>query len=156
MSEKNGADTDCALFIVAAKGYAGSYGAAIRCIESPCPEGFREDIWDRLKKWSARTIKRDEESGKTGSIHEALWNIGKEGYGFKINIRDIPLEQEAVEISEALGLNIFDLESAGLDVSVFTSYTAEKYNCIGYATRGRDKFLVNGDEISYLNRPPLK
>ncbi len=155
MNEKNGADSGCALFFIMTKGYAGSYGAAGKCIEEDrCPDGFREDVWNRLRKWSEGRLKEYDKAMKSGSIHEALWDIGKDGYGFKVNIRDIPLEQEAVEISEALGLNIYDLPSAGFEASVFGSDIPEGYTIIGHAKKGRDKLLINGDEISYLNRPP--
>ena len=154
MSDKNGADSTCALFVVMTKGYAGSFGAALKCREEKCPEGFRKDIWIRLKKWADRTLEKYEGCEECESLHSALWNIGKDGYGFKINVRDIPLEQEAVEISEALGLNVFDLGSADFEVRVSSAYMPDGFVCIGFAEKGRDKLLINGEEISYLNRPP--
>ncbi len=155
MNEKNGADSGCALFFIMTKGYAGSYGAALKCMErKTCPDGFREDIWIRLKAWAERILDTYDDSHMAGSIHEALWEIGKEGFGFKVNLRDIPVEQEAVEIAEALDLNIYDLASSDFEAAVFGPDIPEGYSIIGYAKKGRDKLLINGDEVSYLNRPP--
>lgn len=157
MNDKNGADSGCALFFIMTKGYAGSYGAALRCMEKKeCPGGIREDIWIRLKAWAEKALNRYADAEKAGSIHEALWDIGKEGFGFKVNLRDIPLEQEAVEIAEALGLNIYDLPSADFETALSGQDIPEGYPVIGYAKKGRDKLLINGDEISYLNRPPFQ
>lgn len=136
------------------KGFPGSLGAARRAVQTDgCPSGLREDIWRRLKKWAVETIKKYEGEPECYSLHRALWDTGKAGYGLKVNVRDIPFEQEAVEVSEALGLNIFDLESADFEAGIFKTDDAEGYTCIGCILDGNDKLLINAGEISYLNRP---
>ena len=156
MNKDKGAAKDCASFAVMVKGFAGSYGAAHRCIgAAEKPEGIREDTWNKLKKWAEKTAEKYKDSAQTKSIHELLWDLGEEGFGFKVNVRDIPLEQEAVEICEALAVNIYDLESAELTLGKYTYPLPEDMTCIGYGGTGKKKILVNGEDESFLNRPEV-
>lgn len=154
MNNVNGAASACASFDITVSGFAGTYGAAKACIATGrCPDGVREDIWKRLSEWSEKILSQYSESAKTESIHKFLWDIGEKKYGFCVNIRDIPLHQEAVEICEALGMNIYELESADLDVSISTYPYPEGYVRIGEIIPGKDKLLVNGEDVSCMNRP---
>ncbi|MCR4792283.1 MAG: hypothetical protein K5871_06010 [Lachnospiraceae bacterium] len=154
MNNDNGAAENCASFAIMVKGYAGSLGAAKACIRREAvPEGFREDIWQRLLKWARCREKELSSFPASGSIHEALWDIGASGYGFRVNVRDIPLEQEAVEICEALGLNIYEAGSADFETGLYSYPYPEDMILIGYSAKGRDKLLVNGEDVSFLNKP---
>ena len=154
MNNDNGAAVNCASFAIMVKGFAGSYGAAKACLECPdIPEGVRSDLWNRLKKWASSVMDKKTPVTITPGIYSALWDIGSEGYGFRVTIRDIPLEQEAVEICEILGLNIFETESADLETGLYGYPYPEDGKLIGFAAKGRDKLLVNGEDISFLNKP---
>ncbi len=154
MNNDNGAAADCASFAIMVKGYAGSYGAAVKCLEvTDTPDGIRDDLWKRLRAWAEKKMNLYESSVSAPCIHRMLWDIGLEGYGFRVNVRDIPLEQEAVEICEALGLNIYETGSAGLEVNLNVYPYPEDAVLIGYASKGKDKLLINGDDVSFLNRP---
>ncbi len=154
MNKDGGAAFDCASFAVTAKGFAGSYGAAMACLEiKEVPEGVRRDVWAKLKAWAERKAAAYEGAEVTAGVHSLLWDIGREGYGFRIGVRDIPLEQEAVEIAEALGLNIYELRSADFSVELCGYPVPAEAAVIGIAGKGRDKILVNGEDESFLNRP---
>ena len=102
------------------KGFAGSYGAAKACTETDAvPGNVREHTWNRLVKWAGKTLEKYAGSEIKPGMHTLLWNLGEET-GFNITLRDIPLEQEAVEIAEALGLDIYELESADLQIGLYT------------------------------------
>jgi hypothetical protein len=154
MNNDNGAAADCASFAIMVKGYAGSYGAAKKCLEAAeVPDGVRDDLWKRLRAWAEKKISFYASSVPSPCIHRILWDIGLEGYGFRVYVRDIPLEQEAVEICEALGLNIYETGSADLEVNLTAYPFPEGPVLIGYASKGKDKLLINGDDVSFLNRP---
>ena len=154
MNNVNGAASACASFDITISGFAGSYGAAESCLSScGCPEGIREDVWNRLTKWAEKTLSGYASSVKTESIHKLLWDIGEKKHGFTVNVRDIPLHQEAVEICEALGLNIYELESADLEVKISAYPYPEGYIRIGEIIPGRDKLIKNGEDVSCMNRP---
>ena len=154
MNNDKGAAADCASFAIMVRGYAGSYGAAAKCLELPgAPEGIRDDLWKRLRAWSEKKMDEYASSEPVPCIHRMLWDIGSGGCGFRIRVRDIPLEQEAVEICEALGLNIYETLSADLKISLEKYPYPEDAVLIGYASEGKDKLLINGDDVSFLNRP---
>ena len=153
MNNVNGAASACASFDITAYGFAGSYGAAKACKEDLFPEGIREDIRKRLCAWAQRKLSEYESSEKGPSIHKLLWEIGEKGYGFSVNVRDIPLEQEAVEICEALGLNIYEMDSADFEIGVNNYPYPEGHVRIGEIIPGRDKLIINGEDISFMNRP---
>ncbi len=154
MNKDKGAAKDCASFAVMVKGYAGSYGAALKCLDTKeCPENIREDIWLKLIKWSRKTVDGYKGLPETESIHKLLWDLGEQGFGFSVNVRDIPLEQEAIEICEIFGLNIYDLASADLELGMYSYPFPEGKTSIGFGGPGKKKILVNGEDESYLNRP---
>ena len=154
MNNVNGAASACASFDITASGFAGSYGAAVACKSTgECPAGIREDIWHRLTKWAEKTLSEYAAFEKTESIHKLLWDIGEKKYGFLVNVRDIPIQQEAVEICEALGLNIYELESADFEIGINNYPYPDSHVRIGEIIPGRDKLIKNGDDVSCMNRP---
>ena len=153
MNNEHGAGNSCASFTVTVKGYAGSYGAAKACAGAKMPSSVREHTWKRLSAWADKTLERYKGKNAVPGIHTLLWNIGEEGMGFRIVLRDIPLEQEAVEIAEALGLDIYELESADIELKLCSERPADDFTVIGYASPGRDKKIYNGSGESCLNRP---
>ena len=154
MNNVNGAASACASFDITVSGFAGSYGAAKACIEAEkCPEGIREDIWKRLTAWAEKMLSSYSFAGKAESIHKLLWDIGAQKHGFTVNVRDIPLHQEAVEICEALGLNIYELESADFELNISIYPYPEGFVRIGEIIPGKDKLLINGEDVSCMNRP---
>ena len=153
MNNYIGAGTVGASFSIMVRGCAGSYGAAKACMETEStPEGVREHTWTRLRKWAKDALDRYSGAEITSGMHTLLWNLGEET-GFKVILRDIPLEQEAVEISEALGLDIYELESADLEIALCTYPYPDDMTLIGHTCEGRDKIVFNGSVSSYLNRP---
>lgn len=153
MNSVNGAASACASFDITASGFAGSYGAAKACTEAIRPENIREDIWKRLHAWAVKTLSEYATSESAPSIHKLLWEIGEMGYGFTVNVRDIPVKQEAVEICEALGLNIYELESADFTVAVNNYPYPDGHVRIGEIIPGKDKLIINGEDVSFMNRP---
>ena len=148
-----GAGTVGASFSIMVRGYAGSYGAAKACMETEgVPDGVREHTWNRLRKWAKDALDRYSGAEITSGMHTLLWNLGEET-GFKVILRDIPLEQEAVEITEALGLDIYELESADTEIALCTYPYPDGMTLIGHTCEGRDKIVFNGSVSSYLNRP---
>lgn len=153
MNNFNGARTSGASFSIMVRGYAGSYGAAKACMETAgVPEGTREHTWTRLRKWAGAALDKYSGAKIQPGMHTLLWNLGEET-GFKVILRDIPLEQEAVEIAEALGLDIYELESAETEIALCTYPYPEDMTLIGHTCEGRDKIVFNGSVSSYLNRP---
>lgn len=153
MNNEQGAGDTCASFTVTVKGYAGSYGAAKACADAEKPSSVREHAWTRLRRWADRTLEKYEGTEAVPGIRTLLWNIGEEGMGFRIVLRDIPLEQEAVEIAEALGLDIYELVSADFELKLCKDRPDKLSAVIGYASPGRDKIIYNGSGESCLNRP---
>ena len=153
MNNCNGAGTNGASFSIMVRGYAGSYGAAKACMETAgVPDTVREYTWKKLRKWAESTLERYASSEVKPGMHTLLWNLGEET-GFKVSLRDIPLEQEAVETAEALGLDIYELESADLEMGLYTFPYPEDMKLIGNTCEGRDKIVFNGSVSSCLNRP---
>ena len=153
MNNVNGAADACASFDITAYGFAGSYGAAKACKNALSPSGIRADIWNRLVIWADRKLSGYGPAAICPSIHKLLWEIGEKGYGFSVNVRDIPLEQEAVEICEALGLNIYELESADLEIGINNYPYPKGHVRIGEIIPGKDKLIINGEDVSFMNRP---
>ena len=153
MNSVNGAASACASFDITASGFAGSYGAAKACVEASLPENIREDIWKRLHAGAEKTLSEYATSESTPGVHKLLWEIVERGYGFSVNVRDIPVKQEAVEICEALGLNIYELESADFKVEINNYPYPDGQSRIGEIIPGKDKLIINGEDVSFMNRP---
>ena len=98
-----------------------------------------------------------------GGIMTALWILaGYSGAGMRVGLRDIPVKQETIEICEVLEINPYHLLSGGC-----TLMTADngyrlcadlkelgfEAAVIGHITADKDKAIINGDGIGFLNRP---
>ncbi len=156
MNNDNGAAVNCASFAIMVKGFAGSLGAAKACLEcESMPQGIREDLWKRLRGWAVGKLEEYGSSETHPGIYSMLWDIGSRGYGFRVSVRSIPLEQEAVEICEIFGSNIYEMESADMELGLYEYPYPDEMILIGHAAKGRDKLLVNGEDISFLNKPAI-
>lgn len=98
-----------------------------------------------------------------GGILGALWELAEgAGVGLGIDMRKLPLRQETVEVCECCGLNPYELLSGGCLIMTTSDgpgllAALEQENIpaalIGRVTEGKDRILINGDEIRYMDRP---
>ena len=98
-----------------------------------------------------------------GGILGALWELAEgSGVGLRIDMRRIPLRQETVEVCECCNVNPYELLSGGCLImttesgaGLVSALEREQIPAvtIGKITSGRDRILVNGDEVRYLDRP---
>lgn len=98
-----------------------------------------------------------------GGIFGALWEMAERaGVGLTIDMRKLPLRQETVEVCEYCGENPYTLLSGGSLLmtaedgqKLVQALAAEQIPAavVGKVTPGRDRILLNGEEIRYLERP---
>ena len=98
-----------------------------------------------------------------GGIFTALWEIAERaGTGLEIEMKQLPIRQETVEITEVLGVNPYELQGAGSLLLVcdkgnelVSRLQKEKIPAavIGRLTEGKAKILCNQKEKRYLDRP---
>lgn len=98
-----------------------------------------------------------------GGIFGALWEMAERaGVGLTIDMRKLPLRQETVEVCEYCGENPYTLLSGGSLLmtaedgqKLVQALAAEQIPAavVGKITPGRDRILLNGEEIRYLERP---
>lgn len=98
-----------------------------------------------------------------GGIFAALWSFADmTGSGLDIDLKQIPLRQETIEYTDHLGINPYQMESAGSLLiapenpeALMKEMTAAGIPCgaIGTLTGDRARILRNGDEIRYLDLP---
>ncbi|MGN0335659.1 MAG: AIR synthase family protein [Lachnospiraceae bacterium] len=99
----------------------------------------------------------------SGGVYGALYELSEAaGVGLEIDLRAIPIRQETVEICEYFGLNPYYLASCG-SVLMLCDNGQELVRkldkagipaaVIGRTTSQNAKAVVNGGEISYLERP---
>ena len=99
-------------------------------------------------------------------IFGALWHMTAASHiGMHIDVRSIPLRQESIELCNMFDLNPYRLKSDGCMVltSPCGARTAEiisraadgKIPCViaGYTLKGKEKLLINKDEVQYLTKP---
>ncbi len=98
-----------------------------------------------------------------GGIYGALWELAEaSGIGLEIDLKAIPIRQETVEICEYYRLNPYQLISSGC--MLMTSPDGRKLvrdleeagihaSLIGQCVDGRAKKILNGSDVSYLERP---
>lgn len=99
----------------------------------------------------------------SGGIYGALYELSEAaGVGLEIELRKIPMKQETVEICEYFGLNPYYLASSGSLLMICENgqelvKNLEKEGIfaavIGRTTGENSKAVINGGEISYLERP---
>ena len=82
--------------------------------------------------------------------------------GLTVEMRKLPLRQETVEVCECCNVNPYELMSGGClimtcrdGLGLAGALEAEGIPAavVGKVTDSRDRILVNGDEIRYMNRP---
>lgn len=98
-----------------------------------------------------------------GGILGALWEFAEgAGVGMAVEMRKLPLRQETVEVCECCNVNPYELMSGGClimacndGLGLAGALEAEGIPAavVGRLTDGKDRILVNGDEIRYMNRP---
>lgn len=98
-----------------------------------------------------------------GGIFGALWEMAEgSGVGLCLDMRKLPLRQETVEVCECCNVNPYELLSGGClvmtaqDGAGLAAALEERgipAVVVGKVTAGRERILVNGEEIRYLNRP---
>ncbi len=105
----------------------------------------------------------DMHDASEGGILAALWELAERaGTGLTVDMRKIPIRQETVEVCEYLGVNPYELLSGGCllmttkDGEGLTEALEEAgipAAVIGKVTAGKDRLILNGDEVRYLDRP---
>lgn len=98
-----------------------------------------------------------------GGIYAALHRLSvKSGRGFRIDLTKIPLLQETIEFANHYDLDPYKMKSMGSllavtgDADGLIGKLAEREIPavkIGELTDNRDKILINGEEIRYLDLP---
>lgn len=98
-----------------------------------------------------------------GGVFAGLWNLAKEmEIGLEVDLKKIPVLQEAVEVCEFFRLNPYQLTSAGTMLMVAEdgeklvetmSQQGIPAVLIGKLSDNNDKILRNGEEIRYIDRP---
>ncbi len=98
-----------------------------------------------------------------GGLFTGLWHMAKDlKSGFSVDMRRIPVVQEAVEICEMFNINPYNLESGGSLLVVSEAageqldlFTAEniKATRVGFLEASNDKKLLFGDRVRFLDKP---
>lgn len=95
-----------------------------------------------------------------GGVFGALWEMASaSGVGLDINLKNIPIRQETIEISEFFGINPYKLYGGGaLLIAAFDgSHIVREIQkaggnavIIGVATDSNDRVLIQGEERRFL------
>lgn len=98
-----------------------------------------------------------------GGIFGALWELAERaGVGLTIDMKKLPLRQETVEVCECCNVNPYTLLSGGSLLmtaedgqGLAAALAAEHIPAVvvGKVTDSRDRLLINGEEVRYLDRP---
>lgn len=98
-----------------------------------------------------------------GGVFGALWEMASASHvGIEVDLKKIPIRQETIEICEAFSINPYQLISSGsmlIGTDHGSRLTEELRRAgihsavIGYATPGRDRVVINGDERRFLEPP---
>ena len=98
-----------------------------------------------------------------GGILGALWEFSEgAGYGFTVDLKGIPMHQETIEITEALGLDPYALFSSGCLLAAVSDGDAalrELHDAgipaarIGEIRSDQKKLLLHDEEERHLDRP---
>ncbi len=96
-------------------------------------------------------------------VFGGLWELGEKlGVGVEVGLKEIPIRQETVELSEYLDMNPYTMPSAGgmLIVTADGGQMVQALEAagipavvIGCITEGKDKVLLNDTERRYLEQP---
>ena len=100
-----------------------------------------------------------------GGILAGLWNLSERtGLGLCVRLKDIPVRQETVEISEFFSLNPYQMLSGGM--ALFVTPQGEELagrlcrknilaRVIGKTTDKKERVVENGEERRFLDRPAV-
>lgn len=98
-----------------------------------------------------------------GGIFGALWEVAESaGVGLEVNLKDIPIKQETVEVSNFFDINPYELMSSGCLVMVTENghdlvrnleQAGITATVIGKTTAGNDRVVINEDERRFLEPP---
>jgi len=154
-------------------GYAGAAGACLiaKKNRAQLEKKFRSDYIDKI-------IREDNRSGNPeyfekcgvnyyrtvgeGGVLSELYRMGRERKaGMDIKMKQIPVLQSTVEISEIYGLNPYRLFSRcfillsenGGDLVEKLNHSGIHAAVIGHMTKGPAKIITDKEETEYLNRP---
>lgn len=99
----------------------------------------------------------------SGGIFAALWELGtKAGCGFQVNLKDIPMRQEIIEVTNCLMVNPYELSSNGsllfiTDEEEIAMRRLEDAGIpaaiIGRVCEGNDRLIINDGEKRFLDKP---
>ncbi len=158
-------------------GFAGCEGTAIlaeACFEelkNRLPEHMIKEAMDFscLISVKEEAVMAFEQGGmcihdiSSGGVFAALWELADiAGCGMDVNLKDIPIRQETVEITNYLGKNPYQLISGGsmLFISNDENRILESFKqagidaaVIGRITDSNDKVIRNDGEIRFLDKP---
>lgn len=105
------------------------------------------------------------EAGEDGFL-AALWRLAEaSGVGLKLDLRKIPIRQEAIEICERLEENPYQLSSRGCFLvgvrngASFVNACEREGICaaiVGETNHRNDRLLYSGPIVRYLERPKKK
>lgn len=98
-----------------------------------------------------------------GGVLAGLWNLAERtGLGLCVRLRDIPIRQETVEISEFFEINPYQMMAGGMAFFVTekgeeTARTLRRMKIpaqvIGTMTNKKERVVENGEERRFLDRP---
>ena len=99
-------------------------------------------------------------------VFGALWHMTAASHiGMHLDVGLVPLRQESIELFNMFDLNPYRAKSSGCmiltspcgarTVEIIKRVTENKEPCViaGYTLKGKEKLLINRDEIQYLTRP---
>ena len=159
--------------------WAGLEGSWILSQSSEIPEldGFSSAFLHTISDFgSFLSVKRDAqiaaENGAMGMINlseggvfAGLWKLAKTaGCGFEIELKNIPVRQETIELTNALDINPYEMESAG-SLLVLAGKNEAEMICrelraasipvreLGCMKDSKACILRNEEEIRYLDSP---
>lgn len=97
-----------------------------------------------------------------GGILAGLWFLCERFHaGMRVNLKDIPLRQETIELTNYFDLNPYELNARGCllmaaeDERVLEAMRDRRVQAriIGYLYSANSRVLINGEEIRYLDMP---
>lgn len=98
-----------------------------------------------------------------GGIFATLWELAERaGVGLTIDMKKLPLRQETVEVCECCNVNPYQLLSGGCLIMtaedgqrLVKSLHARQIPAVivGKVTDSKDRLLLNGEEVRYMDRP---
>ena len=99
-------------------------------------------------------------------VYGALWHMTAASHiGMHLDVRQVPLRQESIELCNMFDLNPYRAKSSGCMIltsgcgartaEIISRVTEGKLPCViaGYTLKGKEKLLINREEVQYLTRP---